>query len=96
MVDILCAVLSGGNWGPTVDGFTTNKLQAAFAGDDSDASAPAANKSSSEERNQASDDNHKEKATGIGRNPFRPFFICSVVALTAFWVRRPFFWRNAN
>ena len=25
MVDILCAVLSGGNWGPTVDGFTTNK-----------------------------------------------------------------------
>ena len=32
MVDILCAVLSGGKWGPTVDGFTTNKLQAAFAG----------------------------------------------------------------
>jgi len=25
MVDILCAVLSGGNWGPTVDGFTTNQ-----------------------------------------------------------------------
>ena len=22
MVDILCAVLSGGNWGPTVDGLT--------------------------------------------------------------------------
>ena len=26
MVDILCAVLSGGNWGPTVDGFTTNEV----------------------------------------------------------------------
>ena len=26
MVDILCAVLSGGNWGPTVDGFTTNDV----------------------------------------------------------------------
>ena len=26
MVDILCAVLSGGNWGPTVDGFTTNNV----------------------------------------------------------------------
>ena len=26
MVDILCSVLSGGHWGPTVDGFTTNKV----------------------------------------------------------------------
>ena len=26
MVDVLCAVLSGGNWGPTVDGFTTNDV----------------------------------------------------------------------
>eukprot|EP01049_Picozoa_sp_SAG25_P015875 SAG25_NODE_3397_length_1096_cov_1.259779_2_plen_228_part_00 len=32
MVDILCAVLSGGQWGPTVDGFTINKLQACMGG----------------------------------------------------------------
>ena len=39
MVDILCAVLSGGKWGPTVDGFTTNKLQATFASSSTDEGA---------------------------------------------------------
>ena len=35
MVDILSAVLSGGNWGPTVDGFTapTNQKPGGLAGD---------------------------------------------------------------
>ena len=36
MVDILCAVLSGGKWGPTVDGFTTNKLQAVYDNNNTD------------------------------------------------------------
>ena len=51
MVDILCAVLSGGKWGPTVDGFTTNKLQATFASSSSSADGdPAGGSSSKAER----------------------------------------------
>ena len=34
MVDILCAVLSGGNWGPTVDGFTTHAANYGDSGAD--------------------------------------------------------------
>ena len=59
MVDILCAVLSGGNWGPTVDGFTTNKLQAAFGGNDN---AP-------QKLQTRGGDDDEEKATGIGASP---------------------------
>ena len=49
MVDILCAVLSGGNWGPTVDGFTTN----------------AVNYGDSTKSNNDGDDNKKEESTTI-------------------------------
>lgn len=64
MVDILCAVLSGGNWGPTVDGFTTNKLQAAFTGDAGETGTTAADSNSS--KNIGECDNEDEKTTGIG------------------------------
>ena len=79
MVDILCAVLSGGKWGPTVgaltshlcpsrpaetlelrraDGFTTNKLQAMFAGDGDAASNGHADKAQEQ-------DDDEEESTGI-------------------------------
>ena len=63
MVDILCAVLSGGKWGPTVDGFTTNKLQAMFAGDGDAASNGHADKA------QEQDDDEEEESTGIVSPP---------------------------
>jgi LDH2 family malate/lactate/ureidoglycolate dehydrogenase len=73
MVDILCAVLSGGKWGPTVDGFTTNKLQAAFAGqgaDAADAAADAGDKpaaaAASANGNVDDDEDEEEDSTGIG------------------------------
>jgi len=55
MVDVLCAVLSGGNWGPTVDGFTTHK---ANYGDETEAAG-----ASFDEPQQSGEE---EKAVGIG------------------------------
>ena len=59
MVDILCAVLSGGRWGPTVDGFATNKLQAAMGGDESIAGTGAND-------DKAARAEQEDESTGIG------------------------------
>jgi L-2-hydroxycarboxylate dehydrogenase (NAD+) len=61
MVDILCAVLSGGKWGPTVDGFTTNKLQAAYAN-----GGAAATGDGRAKRSGNDDGAEEEESTGIG------------------------------
>lgn len=84
MVDILCAVLSGGNWGPTVDGFTTNKLQAAFAGNDNAPQKPQ----------MRGGDDDEEKATGIGARS-NPSLLFSV-DVNHGRHRRPFLRRDAH
>ena len=68
MVDILCAVLSGGNWGPTVDGFTTNEVNYGDATKDKDGHA-----------NESKGEDITQRINGIGHffgamriNGFRP------------------------
>ena len=78
MVDILCAVLSGGKWGPTVDGFTTNKLQAAFAGSaDGDAAVEGGGGSS---KVRAADE--EEESTGIGCVRYPQGMACATQTLS--------------